>query len=535
MTIALAFGLLMVPMVLKHNGDLSVVTAIFIDSGSLLGDYIKMAGSPVDFNQNIRYHAGIYGWVYNSLIASGIFTINFVYSLAGCPPSFSTISAFARSISLLLTCLGLSALYLMVREQRGARVWAVLIVLAVMLFPPVVKFSYEIHPEPSGFLFSVLALLFASRFINSSCEKELYLNLSWVAAILATLSKQSFMMYALVPIGAALIFYAQESNKGSARRMLFRTSTSFLVIAVAAVAIFHTHALLNPIQFLEKQASIRSFHSTMYKPLGESMWSWTLLIIQNEYWMLFGLLAAIVRLAMNRFRGAPGEKMLDVACVALIATFIVFVLELRFYFLRGYLYPLIALVIFVLISLAQRANKFGRLSIYLMLISVMPFYAVNTAGVVSRDFLLDGAVNMRLVQKLREIGPRDWNVVYSASLPVSNLLYKKTLNSFQFTPSDVWFDKSIANAAPDVVMIDSSFVHSDPDKFAKAAAISGLVEAGELFGESPVQWTCDMHKKLSFRECSNQFFYLIGRDAAGPPAMSKVIYYSKPELIKFFN
>lgn len=85
----------------------------------------------------------------------------------------------------------------------------------------------------------------------------------------------------------------------------------FKGIALLLTALFHTHAVLNPAQFLEKQASIRAFHSTLYKPLGESSLNGLLLLIVNEYWVLVAILATVVRLAVNRFRGDAQARLFN--------------------------------------------------------------------------------------------------------------------------------------------------------------------------------------------------------------------------------
>ncbi len=171
MVVGLCFALLMMPMVFQHNADLGLVTAVFIDSGSLLNDYLKMAGSPTDLNQNVQYHAGFYGWVYNTLITMGIVGIQSVSSALGNPADFASLATFARSVSLILTACGLPALYLLTIALGAPRWMSVLFVLVVGLFPPFIKFAYEIHPKFSGFLFSTLTLLFAVSCVSASRDK----------------------------------------------------------------------------------------------------------------------------------------------------------------------------------------------------------------------------------------------------------------------------------------------------------------------------------------------------------------------------
>ncbi len=161
-------------------------------------------------------------------------------------------------------------------------------------------------------------------------------------------------MYALIPIGAAFIVHGRSLRDLRDNQIfMIKAALGFVGIAVLMAALFHTHAVLNPAQFLEKQASIRAFHSTMYKPLGESSLNWLVLLISNEYWILLAIVAAGVQLTVNRFRGDAQAKLFDMVCLTMVLTAALFVAELRFCFLRAYIYPFLPLALFSLISTWQ--------------------------------------------------------------------------------------------------------------------------------------------------------------------------------------
>ncbi|NKC02857.1 hypothetical protein HED55_04235 [Ochrobactrum haematophilum] len=115
----------------KNNENLAVVTAAFIDSGSLLGDYLKLVERG-KFDQAFMYHTSIYGWPGNSLSI-------WVLWLAE-NTSFATKAAIARSLSFIMSILSLVCLGVLLTRINANKVMSVVILLFVALWAPFVVF-----------------------------------------------------------------------------------------------------------------------------------------------------------------------------------------------------------------------------------------------------------------------------------------------------------------------------------------------------------------------------------------------------------
>lgn len=529
--IASLFFILLGSMALRHNADLSVTTAAFIDSGSLLSDYLIMSSPTATLNQNIQYHAGIYGWAYNALITSGIVVMKYFIAATDYSSYFTQFAIWAKSVSLIATSAGLFFFFIMLRAFSASYVTALILTLLAATFPPLVKFSYEIHPEPLGFLFAAISLWSLKKFCGNPAAGYSQLLLGWAAAIICVMSKQSFLVYPLIPLGVAFFYLLRLPDETPKVKETLKLVALFSVVLVIALLLFHPYALLNPAQFLEKQRSIHAFHSTMFKPIGLTAKSWFLLLSKNDYWMLIAAVFALIRLGINRFRGTMNEKLVDIACIALIMLCIVFVKELRFYIIRAYAYPLIPLAAIVIVTTVNSVPKLGRVLILLATATALPFYATASAGVVARDILTTGSLNMSVHSKLSALGPQSWNVYYSPSLAVPTTLYPKIANAFQLDPTSPQIEMHLKNWAPDVALVDQSFSASPPKVFGKVLEDYGLVRAGAIKGFSLSKLRCDMQAPLNLSQCGTQIQHLLGFDAEPLTPDDEVVIYARPALL----
>ena len=533
----LVFCLCLGPMVLRHNEDIGVVTAVFIDSGSMLSGFISMAGPPVDLNQNVQYHAGIYGWTYNTIVTVGIAAINLFSKLAGTQASFSAYALWSRSVSLIFTAGGLAAFYLLLRSFSLTRLLACVLLLATALFPPLVKLAYEIHPESAGFFCAVFCLFCIKKFADTQVLKTRYLYLAWVFSVAAVMSKQSFMMYLLIPVGMAVFkSFAGTASFGVKTANLFKLGAGFAVSGLAMVLVFHPYSLLHPLEFLAKQESIRSFHSTMYLSLGESAERWFFIALKNDYWMLLAALLSVGRLCFNRFRGSWEQKCIDLCSLALLLSVALYVLELRFYFFRSYLYPLLPLSVIPLIGIARKFGTIGSVVLGALFASAIPFYALHTAGAIHRDLMLEDSVGFEVREKFTELGPREWSVIHSPSLPLSSGLFKAAVNSFAFDPKSEDFLPKLRAYSPDVMIIDKSFEHDSPELLEKGAKAIGLQLVAGIDGENPTQWLCLPLQPLSVDHCLNAVEKAMGEEPEpGEIEYSRSLVYARPELAVHFR
>lgn len=534
--IGLLFVVLFSSMIYRHNDDIQIMTSAFVDSGSLMNDYLLMAGPPGDMNQNIRYHAGIYGWFYNTVIVVGILAQQAFAALTGSEVTFSDNAVWARTVSLVFTALWLPLLFIVMRRFGVHYLVALLLVVVVAAFPPTVKLAFEIHPEPGGLLMAVLTLLMVRIFMEDVGRNEKYLFAAWAASLCAVMSKQSYLVYPFIPVIAGFVGVLSASGGESKGKCIVRIAGVFVGVAVVAVLLFHPYALLRPLQFLEKQHSIHAFHSTMFKPVGEAAARWFALLSENDLWLLAGLGLALVRIGVNRFRGELTEKLIDIVAVILVLFAVLVVVELRFYFLRPYMYPALPLVCIVWGVMLTRVKVLafrGLATVFLL--ATLPAYVMNVVGILSREVLIDRSVQFAVHDRLAAYGKRDWNVIYSTSLAVPISLYPKTANSFQFDPSAPDFPQRLKEWGADLVIIDLSYPHSPPKAFEDAATAAGFVPLARFSGLSAGRLGCELTSGFNWGQCAAQIRELRSGKAPEGVAQAEVLVMGKAELAGQFE
>ncbi|ALM85279.1 hypothetical protein ASB57_21955 [Bordetella sp. N] len=532
----LLFTLLLGRMVYLHNADYQQATGAWVDSGSLLQDYLRIVGPPVNLNQTHQYHTGIYGWVYNSIVVWGIIALKAVFG--GAEIGFPVFAAWAKAVSFAFTVASIGLLFATIRKFGAHYFIALFATLAVAIYPPTAKFSYEVHPEAAGVFFVILMLWSLRHYVEQPAARERYLLLAWAAAVTSVLAKQSFMIYPLAPL---LVVFAVTLRDPAfldlKRQVVSRLAGRFVLIGLLLVLAFHPYAILDFPGFLAKQKEIHAFHATLSMPIGRSFRSWIALMWDTDVWLLVAMGAAVIRLTLNRFRGENSAKLVDICCVLLLVYLVLIVDQLRFYILRAYLLPILPVAAIVLVGLSSSlrgvAGAVVKAAVLILLVGTIPAYALNSAGSVAYDLMLGNFNTMRVRDPLMRLGPRPWTVFFSSSLAVPGQLYKQAIDNFKFGgKADI--DRGFANLHPDLVIVDKTWRYSAAQEFEDAALANGMVLVAEMDGESPSQWSCWLH--YSKQQCVGQVQQLLYRERFGSPAStdSKLLFYAKPELAPLF-
>lgn len=534
----LAFTFAFSHMVFLHNADFQQATAAWFDSGSLLQDYLGIVGPPIDLNQTHRYHTGIYGWIYNSMVVWGIIALKAVFG--GSELGFPVFAGWARSVSFFFTVAGVGLLFGTLRKYGASYVVALVATVVIAIFPSTVKFAYEVHPEPAGVFFVIVMLCALHHYCLEPVTREKYLLASWAAAVASVLAKQSFMIYPLAPLIAVFaISLSHPSVKGRKGRTLVRLAAWFMLVAVGLVLIFHPYAVLDFPGFLAKQKEIHAFHATLSMPVSASFKSWFNLLWHYDLWLLIAIAFALIRLLHNRFRGDGEARLLDIYCVLLLLFFALIVDQLRFYILRGYLVPILpaAVVILIGVPAAWRGaiKAVGAVAVMLVFVAAIPPYVVNTAGILSYDLALTSFNSMRIRQPLLKLGARPWVVFYSSSLSVPGQLYKQAIDNFKIGMDKDDIARAFWNLHPDLVIVDKAWRYATPDSFDAAAKANGLVLVAQMIGEDNNQWTCG--RQFSYKQCIQQVMELFHLERFGMPQASNsaILFYAKPEMAPLFS
>lgn len=481
LVIAAVYMAVMGVMIFRNNDNSALLTASFIDSGSLLLNYIQLLdiGS---FNQSKMYHTSIYGWPGNhitlwALLISGV-------------EDFKSQAIISRSLSFLFS---IAAILVMggVLRSRGYR-WlgACLALLFMVTWAPFAVFSYEIHPEAFGIFFGAVCLLLASEY--SKTLRSGFLYGSWAAAVFAFLSKQPFLVFLVIPAFLALDACRSDEKSG---RVFFKFSAGFCGIALVVTALSHPYIFLDFAGFLEKQKAIHSHHLSISNTVLFSLKKWTEIGVFTDPWYALTVLVAVGSIVRS------DDRFIKACAWAGLAFTVVLVVAMKFFFIRSYLYPALPIAV-VLIGEAPRLLGKGlwRSASYLLGVAalVLTFHnLVKTAGVVAIAKSFSETTPVKVMQEFAERGDKQTTVVYSANLPLDGGRYKWAYNNFMVQAGTA--ERKIDELNPDLLIVDRIWPHSEQEIYSRAAARLGMEHYS--VSKSDRALACGYQQQDGFLDC----------------------------------
>ncbi|RZS88898.1 hypothetical protein EV217_1293 [Phyllobacterium myrsinacearum] len=440
-------------MLFANNSNLGIVTAQFIDSGSMLSNYVDMVRTG-DFNQSKQYHTSIYGWPGNNIIIWSMWAVG--------AHTIETQALIARSASFIFSILTILALSCLFYFNRASKVLSVVGLLLLVAWPPFVTFAYQIHPEAFGLFFGTTSLIAATYFVRHD-QRSFWLYSSWGLAVLAFLSKQPFLIYLIPPV-----IIGFNSLLKSQRKLFFfiKTSIAFITIGALMVFISDPYIFLEFPIFWEKQVAIHTHHLSISNSLTTSLSSWANIIVFDDPWFLVGLIFSVVAIYRSK------NLVVVSAAWANLAFLAVLIVALKFFFLRSYLYPALPTVLLVVATsqsyiLPAISRALTTVLVGLALVFITQS-AVRSAGILMTDSQFSQTANVQAVKRLQEIQGHNLTLVYSNSLPIDATLYKKAYGNFTFSPQPA-LNEQLKTVQPDIIITDNAWPFSDVHGYEQAA------------------------------------------------------------------
>lgn len=504
--LAVAYAMAMGFMLFRNNANPALLTASFIDSGSLLLNYIQLLGLG-KFNQSLMYHTSIYGWPGNHLTL-------WLLSLSGVE-SFQEQAVVSRSVSFAFSLAGLVGMGVLLRS-RGSRFWgATLALIFMMTWAPFVVFSYEIHPEACGLFFGVTCLIASSAY--SKNPKLAYLYTAWSAAIFAFLSKQPFLVFLLIPVflGVHECLKSQWSVG-----VCLRVAAVFLLVGIFSAALSNPYIFLDFNGFIEKQRAIHTHHLQISNTVLYSAGKWLEIATLIDPWYAVSVVFSFFIIAIS------ADRFLKACAWANLLFLLVLILAMKFFFIRSYLYPVLPISIVLISEFPRLFHSKARalVTVFVILGSVvmLSYNAIRTAGTVVVAGRFSDSVPAKVMREFSKKGDEQTVVVYSASLPLDTEKFKLAYNNFVISAASL--EKQIAEIDPDLILVDRFWPYSEGGLFSRAASNQSM--AHYVVTRNGRKLNCEYQQSDPFLDCLK---ILIGTD--GFDGIVKYDVYVKPSRL----
>lgn len=509
--IMLAFALSIGAMLGQNNQSLGVATAAFIDSGSLLLSYHDMT-SGGGFDQSDHYHSSIYGWPGNQI------TIWIIYALqvfSGGQIDIEQKAAIARLVSFSFSLLSILSLAYLSRTLNSSVIFFIAFVLFLVSYAPFVKFSYEIHPETAGLLFSTLSLVFCYKFVKSEgSQKHIFLAGFFVS--LAVLSKQPFALYALLPVAVSFKDF-KINDLGQSSLLVGKRGAILIGSAVLALFLAHPFAIIEFGDFYSSQMNIHSYHDSIGTPLFESVSQYAEIIWFKDQWVLIAMLSCLgLFVGMFGSDEEQGVKLFNLTiALILLATLALYAWKLNFHFFRSYLLPIIPAAFAVCSLYIQRhSQNLARIISTAFAAFLIVFSVYNLPWTISglaKDFYFDGSAQLVLVNEVEQAGLGESRFVYSANLAFDEVKFSQSLNNFQFEYDETLLENLLQNRV-EFVLLDADWPYSQTEHFS-AAAENFNWETLKFSIDEPSRSNCSFQRSGTVSDCISDIRSIIDQDA----------------------
>ena len=441
--VSTVFALVYGSILSMNNTSLGVVTANWIDSGSLLASYHNMLTSG-DFNQNHHYHASAYGWPYNSLVIAVLELTEFI---KGRPTIVQEQAFTARLVSFLFSLLSLIAAGYLFSMHKFNKVLIILSLVTIATFSGFTKLSYTIKPEAFGLFCSFSSLIALSIYCKGS-QHPSPLYLGWGFAILATLAKQPYLVYLIPP----LVIGFHPMSRSPAKLRLSR-AFGFILIAFVAVFISHPYAILDLTGFIEVQVLHQTAVFTGQRELMVVVGEWMHTIGYHAPWFGLAVILSAIFLVLPQ-RINFGSLFVSAALSNLLFLALL-IAAMGFTAFYGYLYPIIPAAFFVILSASTyvTAQVLNYIIATVLLVSIVSGSHISVATV-KADATFSEGPEMEIVNALRSGNHASHSIVFTISLPVSAADYREAYGHFTLSRGLELVDQ-LKRISPDIIVVDN--------------------------------------------------------------------------------
>lgn len=366
--IIIIFFILYLPHCFIMVSDISLITSYEVDPGSII-DSIERLYSGNIYNMLNGYHSKFYGWTYmaiNFWLLAPIKLFNLIFGIKSKTIFYLTIKFIYFLIGLILSLL---VYKLSIKINKNNNHLAAFMATFMLLILPTSPQFYFIHPETTGALFLMLAMLILSEYHESGLKK--YYIYGVISLSLACLSKQIFFFTA-IPIFFAYYFIGIKKFKSRPISFLLIT----FGLGILALLIVHPYAFLQPKTFLRYQLDLSvSLSGGNQIEYFQSLKNWILFIYNNAGILIFPILLVPLLLIYSAFKYLKSNNFkylsLMVSCACGILSLAVVAYGNRVNYYDHYLFPLYIFLILITSFLidAVIASKYNKCSIITGLVS----------------------------------------------------------------------------------------------------------------------------------------------------------------------
>lgn len=482
----IGFTFFILPVSFQNNDNLNVILSEHVDSGSILGSILQMDNDKTPrsfYNQNIPYHTGYYGFLFNSIIFWTLFLVKITFNL-----TFNNnfyIFALVTKITIFITSL-LSIIFLYKLSQKifKNKISVFILLSLFLIFPEFLHYTFHIKSDILGLLLSIISLNYLYNYLINTKNTKTIIKAN-VFGALSILCKQPHI-FIIFPLFIGFIF----SLKGTFKNKLFKFIKIYFYSGVIFTLLFfiiHPYAFIEPKNFISRQIALTGMTSSNYidniKVWFSSYTSNTLLSITVFTPFLF--------LILNLFKKFRNKKNYFLSLIAIyIITYLIW-LTLKVGPMRfiAYLIPILPFsillfsqIINIILKRIKITKKRFTKILYLLLIILLILLSIksiktnlpviqkkiNSAYMYKKSNTYQSTKEFE--NKFKNDNLSEKSTIYSVSLPVNINFYKSSLNTWQFTT-----EESIKNFKPDYLFIDFTVYWEKPyDHWKKIANQNNL-------------------------------------------------------------
>jgi len=428
--------------------------ALEIDPGSIASSTMQLFNLPI-YNQHNGFHTRSYGWVFTDINFVVIFWLKVIGQWFGFydKPIFSAdyIPIFLGAMRATTFTMGLISVIIFFKLSnllfRNKKL-AFLTTLFFMFDPLGSKFSYFVHPETTGMVFTLMAIWYLVKFLKNS--KVGYFYLSYISLVLTALSKQTFS-FIFVPVLLIFFFSSCDQKKLTCfewSKQFLKVLFQLIGIGILILLLVHPYAIIEPAKFYASQQAVAGNHQSTIT-FAQSFYTW-LAIYQNQFLIKINVAFFVLLSAYMFLRKVFSVHFLFIVSVIFCNVFLlVLIYGARLIVTPTYLYPIlpllilnvVAVIIFIWEKLARLSKgKYWQLAFALMVtIYLLPIFSANvliTTNALLNRITYKNTTNYQARQFILDNIPAESSIVYDPSIPIPKN-HTNSCNSWNCFPNDV--------------------------------------------------------------------------------------------------
>lgn len=360
LAIIAAYMALFLPPVFIANQDINLIVAFEVDPGSIFLAIDDLFRPGEAYNMLAGYHSRYYGWTFNAILFWAYAPMHYILGwdqIGYDTPRY----LFYRATFFLIGLAAISYIYVSIRDIFP-KLPAAMRFLLVMAFltSPIASIFYFIHPESTGALFYVLAIICVHKLIWQNDARYYWGVVVFLA--LSALSKQVFFFLA-APLFCLAFWHFLDitSERFNVRNIVLGLIPS-LALSLLVVLFIHPYSIWDFGNFLKYQQELLLTFSgeTNKNSILDRVNLWVSVIRDFEFLAIGLVILPIVLLVQIRtfWKIQSSENAFHLTMSVTVALMLVLVVYGNaLYFAPNYLLPVAVPLIFVFAYAMQKVLR----------------------------------------------------------------------------------------------------------------------------------------------------------------------------------